>query len=44
MQLLQGLHSGINESQMVLEFVLASFSDKIQLGAVYVNAKTLSYV
>lgn len=44
MLLLQRMHFVINESQMALEFVFVTFSDKIQLGAVYVNAKALSYV
>lgn len=44
MLLLQSMHFGVNESQMALEFVLVMFTDKIQLGAVHINAKALRYV
>ena len=44
MLLLQRMHFGINGSQMALEFVFVMFTDKTPLGAVYVNAKALSYV
>lgn len=44
MLLLQRLHFGINENQMALEFEFVMFADKIQLGAVFVNAKALGYV
>ena len=38
------MHFGINESQLALEFVFGVSTGKIQSGAVYVNAKALSYV